>query len=170
LSSPALAVVVEQEESQEHRTPHVRLYSSQRLAVQDEVAPQHAAIDSLLARWGYWNAEKYRANSCYSVESRYREQTARATGHSVDPLLIHVERAVLGLPVPYRDTIRAFYVMRESPSYIWRLIAINQRDAKVRNNREANGAKRSKCRAFVAWMFTARAMVVNLLRIQGVVL
>jgi hypothetical protein len=170
LTSPTLAEV-EQEETQQQQ-PHqakLRLYSSQRKIPQDEVAPQHQEIHALLGRWGSWNADKYRANSCYSVESRYREQTARATGYSVDPLLIEVERAVLGLPVVYRDTIRAFYVTRESPSYICKMI--NMPDIRVKQEHAgrvkpdyAGAVMSSKCRAFVAWMFTARAMVINLMR------
>jgi hypothetical protein len=144
-----------------------RLYSKQRTGLQDEVAPCHAEVDSLLQRWGMWNAERYKAMTSGSVESRYREQTARSTGQAVDPVLVEVERAVLRLPLKYRDSIRAFYVMRETPGYICRLIALPiAKAAKT----EEEGMRSSRQRAFTAWMYTARCMVLNLLRQQGVVL
>lgn len=82
-------------------------------------------------------------------------------------MLVAVERAVLGLPNDYRVTVRSFYVMRESPGYICRLV--NMRTPKVRRA-EKRGEGISRARAFVVWMFTTRAMVLNQLRLQGIVL
>jgi hypothetical protein len=158
-----------------------RLYSKQRIGLQDEVAPEHAEVHAVLQRWGMWNAERYKAMTSGSVESRYREQTARSTGQSVDPVLVEVERAVLRMPLKYRDSIRAFYVTRSDASYISRMISLPvpklAQEHGIRSSAEHrlqsmrhDGAKSSRQRAFTAWMYTARCMVVNLLRQQGIVL
>lgn len=126
----------------------LRLYSKPSNLPVDVVAPQHEAVHAELGRWGTWNALRYRAAICASVEGRYREPTAPATGEAVDPLIMAVERAVLRIPKDYRDTVRMFYVTRETPSYICRRFVLRPR-------------------AFPEWMFTARAMTCNQLRRQG---
>jgi hypothetical protein len=125
-----------------------RLYVKPSTLAVDVVAPQHAEIHTDLESWGLWNAERYKAESCYSVESRYREQLPPATGHNIDPRLMVLERAVLRLPEKQRDTVRMFYVTRETPSYICRRVA-------------------QPARAFASWMFICRAMVINLRRRHG---
>jgi|SRR3990167_271671 len=123
-----------------------RLYTNAPRCPTDAIAPQHQNIHAELERWGSWNAERYRAGASGLVE-RYREQTAKGMD-SVDPRLIALERAVLGLPEEYRDTVRMFYVTREDARTICRIFAL-------------------RYEAFPSWMFLCRAMVVNLLRRHG---
>jgi hypothetical protein len=129
-------------------TPDVRLYSTGHRLPVDVVAEQHQEIHAELERWGAWNAERYKPASVGSVESRYREATAKATADSIPPSIMAIERAVLRMPRPHRDIIRMFYVTRDSPSYICRAHVLRPR-------------------TFQTWMFNARAMVVNLLRRHG---
>ncbi len=126
----------------------LRLYSKQPRCPSDIVAQQHQDIHAELERWGAWNAERYKAGASGSVESRYREQTAAATGLGVDPRLVALERAVLHLPPKHRDTVRIFYVDRQDARTICRVFAL-------------------RYEAFPSWMFLCRAMVVNLLRRHG---
>lgn len=126
----------------------IRLYSRQARCPVDVIAPQHQDVHALCERWGAWNAERYRAGTSGSVESRYREQTPHATGDGVDPRMIQVERAVLRMPKDYRDTVRMFYVTRTDPRTICKIFTL-------------------RYEAFGPWMFTARAMIVNLLRRHG---
>ena len=126
----------------------LRLYSKQPRCPADVIAPQHRDIHAELERWGAWNAERYKASSSGSVESRYREQLPPATGHGVDPRLIALERAVLGLPAKHRDSVRMFYVAREDARTICRVFFL-------------------RYEAFPSWMFLCRAMVLNILRRHG---
>lgn len=126
----------------------IRLYSKPVRAPVDNVEEKHQDIHADLQRWGAWNSERYRANSCYSVESRYREQTPTATGKPVDPKMIAIERAVLALPADHRDTVRMFYVQRMTPHRICKQFTL-------------------RWTGFPAWMFACRAMVLNILRRNG---
>lgn len=122
-----------------------RLYSRAPRCPADIVAPQHRDIHAELERWGSWNAERYRAGASGSVESRYREQTPKGM-ESVDLKLIDLERAVLRLPVPQRDTVRMFYVTREDARTICRIFSL-------------------RYEAFPAWMYAARHLVLHNLRV-----
>ena len=125
-----------------------RLYSRQRTLPVDVIAEQHRELHAWLEQWGAWNASRYRPASCNSVESCYREQTAKATGDGIDPRIMVMERAVLGVPMLYRTTVRFFYVERMSPGEICRRQVIRKS-------------------GFQAWMFLSRCMVVNRLRFNG---
>ena len=133
---------------EEEETEGPRLYSRQPRAPSDVIAPQHRDIHAELERWGMWNADRYKANSCFSVESRYREQLPPATGQGVDPRMVALERAVLGLPAKHRDTVRMFYVARQDARTICRVFVL-------------------RYEAFPSWMFWCRAMVLNILRRNG---
>jgi len=125
-----------------------RLYSRAPRCPADVVDPKHQEIHAELERWGAWNAERYRAGESGSVESRYREQTPPATGQNVDPRMIQIERAVLWLPPQHRDTVRMFYVSRQDARTICRVFTL-------------------RYESFGQWMFTCRAMVINVLRQIG---
>lgn len=126
----------------------VRLYSRAPRVPIDVVAERHQGIHARLEQWGRWNAERYRASSCYSVESRYREQSPRATGGILDLSSLAIERAVLRLPPMQRETVRMFYVVRRTPHAICKAYAI-------------------PFKSFASWMHMARAMVLNILRSIG---
>ena len=114
----------------------------------DEVDLKHNAVDGELRRWGAWSAARYKASSSGSVESRYREQTARTTGESVDPRMVAIDRAVLRLPKKCRDAVRLYYVVRKPPASICKLLTLRFED-------------------FFPFISSCRAMVVNLLRRHG---
>lgn len=125
-----------------------RLYSKPVRAPVDEISERHGQIHAELERWGAWNADRYKAGTSGSVESRYREQLPPATGQDVDPRMIQLERAVLAMPAQYRDTVRMFYVSRMDPRTICRVFTL-------------------RYEVFPAWMATCRAMVLNILRRNG---
>jgi DNA-directed RNA polymerase specialized sigma24 family protein len=149
LTSPALAEVVEQEENQQrrHSKPRRRLRWTDHVPI-DEIAVQHQEIHADLQQWGRWNYTKRERSSLASIEGLYEKyRTAKATspGELIDLRSIEVERAVLKMPKMYRDTLRLVYVQEVSSYTICRIFKV-------------------RYEAYVAWMFTARCMVKNLLR------
>lgn len=123
----------------------VRLYSKAQRVPVDVVAPQHEDIHADLEKWGRWNRERTASRGCASAESVYEKtRTPGSTAHEVDLRSVQLERAVLNVPEPYRQTLRLFYVQGISPSALCKGFSMRHE-------------------AFAAWMFAARAMVVNLL-------
>jgi DNA-directed RNA polymerase specialized sigma24 family protein len=127
-----------------------RLYSRPARVPVDVVEPQHEDIHAELEKWGRWNRERSRARGCASAESVYeRTRTPGSTVEEVDLRSVAIEKAVLRMPEQQRDTTRLFYVQGVSPHGICRVFTL-------------------RYESFQGWMFTCRAMVLNLLRKQGV--
>jgi hypothetical protein len=116
----------------------------------DEVAPQHVPIHGRLLRWGIWNRTRRNNAGLASIEGLYTKcgTPASTAPMAADPDLVAIERAVLHLPMQHMDAIRRLYVKNESPFTVCRVLHM-------------------RYEAFPEFMFTARAMVVNLLRRQG---
>jgi DNA-directed RNA polymerase specialized sigma24 family protein len=128
----------------------VRLYSKKARVPVDEVADQHEDIHAELKRWGFWNRERVSVKGCASMESLYvKYATPASTARGVDLRSVEIERAVLRMPKQHRDTTRLYYVQGISPNGICRVFTL-------------------RFEAFPQWMFHCRAMVLNLLRRQGI--
>lgn len=130
------------------------LYSRPSLLPVDQVAPQHVDIHADLERWGAWNRERYRAAKCRSLEGDYRRTRAGDQGTEYPRLPVwlppnprnrQIDRAVLGMLLQHKETVKLFYVERRAPKHICRLVVIHWSD-------------------FPKWMFDCRAMVLNQLR------
>lgn len=134
-----------------------RLYSKERRQPQNVVAPQHQEIHTELDRFGRWNRERYEAGTCASMEKLYyrggRDATPPATAAKpTDPLLLALDSVVrhMTMSVPqHGHTLKLYYVKRKDPERICHVMVIRYED-------------------FPKWMFDCRAMVVNLLRRDGV--
>ena len=131
----------------------VRLYSKPPRVPVDAIAPQHIEIHAELERWGAWNRERYEAGTCSSIEKRYDHSGGRQVKKAVislppDPVLFRLDRTVryMVLSVPqHAETVKLFYVKRNTPWMICRLVSVHWKD-------------------FGKWMFDTRAMVINVSR------
>ena len=122
----------------------------------DVIAPQHREIDAELSQWGQWSCEGRSALRCRSVEGAYRPRNGNIDRWEFEPprpspvsvpnlRMREIDRAVLRVPEGHRNVLVLHYVAMARPERICRAVAIPQRD-------------------FGHWLFTARCMVVNLLR------
>jgi DNA-directed RNA polymerase specialized sigma24 family protein len=147
--SPELVAIPldEKQETKRSGKPRRRLRWTDHVPI-DEIAIQHEEIHADLQQWGRWNYTKRERSSLASIEGlyeKYRTAKATAQGELIDLRSIEVERAVLKMPKMYRDTLRLVYVQEVSSYTICRIFKV-------------------RYEAYVAWMFTARCMVKNLLR------
>lgn len=148
MNAKVLATEFEEEKDRStvwHWTPRRKV----RVPV-DEVAPQHESVHGLLLRWGAWNRQRSAGSSLASIEATYTKgDTPPATAPlDCDPDIMAAERAVIRMPKEHGATIRMIYVRRFSPFTICRAMRLRYED-------------------FPRWVFTARAMVRNLLHRQG---
>lgn len=119
----------------------------------DEVAPQHADIHLLFIRWGRWNWErKGRGTNLASAESLYSKVTTPPSTAPMmaDPTLMALERVVIRMPAQHGLTVRLLYIRRYTPYTICSAVR-----------------PRLRYEAWPAWVFSCRAMAVNLLRRHG---
>lgn len=147
-------------------TDEVRMYSRQERTPVDVIAPQHIAIHADLERWGAWNRERHQQGSASSAEGDYegggggREVKRPSVALPANPRHGQLDRVVrlMQLRVPqHGETIKLFYagarnrkgrVFPASPTIICNVMMLRFED-------------------FQKWMFDCRAMVVNLLRFEG---
>ena len=119
----------------------------------DEIPLRQIPVHELLIKWGRWAGQRAKRMGLLSIEGRYTKgDTPPATAPlSADLLLIDVECAVLRMQKAHRDTLRMLYVYRWSPCSIC-------------------GALRPRLRyeAWPEWALDCRAMVVNLLKREGI--
>lgn len=147
MNAPLLAMAAQKEE--ETRRPR----RQDRIPV-DVVSEDHNALHALLCRWGRWQGERsYRGSTLASVESLYEKvSTPPSTAPmAADPMLMAVERAVIGMPKAHRETIRDLYVYRWTPYTICSAIR-----------------PRLRYEAWPAWIRICRCMVANRMRMLGV--
>lgn len=133
----------------------------------DVVAEQHKRIHAELDRWGRWNREKLQAGKCGGVEANYdaggRESKRAVVVLPPDPLMHQIDRVAraMTLAVPrHGETVKLYYCgrlerrtmyVRCDPHLICRIMSIHWDE-------------------FPSWMAYCRAMVINLLRRDGVTL
>jgi len=137
-------------------TDEPRLYSRQQRTPVDVIAPQHIEIHVDLERWGAWNRERKQQGTCSSVESEYDSSGGRETKRSTvslpaNPRHGQIDRVVrqMRMRVPqHGETVTLFYAKRRSPLDICHVMLLRFED-------------------LPKWMFDCRAMVINLLRLEG---
>lgn len=136
--------------AEEEETP-IRPRLQDRIPV-DEVAPQHAEIHALLVRWGRWNWTRKGGTALASAESLYCKVTTPPSTAPMasDPALMALERVVIRMPAQHGITVRKLYIFRWTPYTICSFVR-----------------PRLRYEAWPAWVFSCRAMVVNLLRRHG---
>jgi len=144
----ALAVSADDEQEDEGPRLHSRGYVD-RVPL-DVIAEQHLGVHALLIRWGLWSGSRGSA-SLASVEvfSTGKGGTPASTAPmSADPQIMAVERAVLRMPTQHRSTVRMLYVQRLTVLSICKAMHL-------------------RYEGWEPWIYTARCMVVNLLRRNG---
>ena len=141
-----------------------RLYSRAQRVPVDVVAPQHEDVHADLERWGRWNRERMRSRGCASAESVYeRTRTPGATIEEIDLRSVAIEKAIIGMPEDCRKTLRWYYF---DAGYLCLKAARNRRPGMPCPTiaQIICWMLTLRYEAFPQWMFTCRAMVVNLLR------
>jgi hypothetical protein len=134
-----------------------RLYSRTRRQPVDVVAEQHLVVHGWLERWGAADRGGAGAGTCSSAEGDYdsgaggRENKRPIIALPPNPIYPRITRAVWHMPMQQGETVRLFYVKRRSPMKICEIMVL-------------------RWEGFPAWMFACRSMVLNLLRLDGVML
>jgi hypothetical protein len=118
----------------------------------DDVAPQHVGVHGLLIRWGRWVSQRGKKSSLpsFSLYSGTGGTPPSTAPMAADIQLVAVERSVLRMPMQHADTVRMLYVRRLTANSICQ-------------------AMRMRYEAWPDWSFSCRAMVVNRLRREGVI-
>lgn len=138
-------------------TDEPRLYSRKQRIPVDVIAEQHRDIHADLERWGAWNRERKQQGTANSKEGEYDSSSGREAKRATVALPVNarhgqLERVVrqMMIRVPqHGETIALFYAKRRGPLDVCHIMLLRFED-------------------FPTWMFDCRAMVVNLLRHNGV--
>jgi DNA-directed RNA polymerase specialized sigma24 family protein len=133
-----------------------RLFSTLSTLPVDLIAPQHEALDSDLVAWGRWSRERRARIKCGSAEGAYRAgyrswhyPTAAEMMPSLpNPRAQDLDRAILRIANQHRELLRMHYVDLRQATVICRQLAL-------------------RWETFGQWMFDARAMVINQLRVAN---
>jgi hypothetical protein len=108
---------------------------SHREAVND-VPAEHLQVDADLEAWGRWSQRRRGGfnSSCGSAEGQYRAPWRQWHYPTFDEMMpqpdvrhmLNVDRAVVGLPLPYLQLIRCHYVYRLAARKVQVRLAIHR--------------------------------------------